>query len=360
MTRPGISVLIDAYNHERYVEQCVVSAMEQDFAASEYEIVVVDDGSTDGTAEVVKKFAPRVRLVRKSNGGQGSAFNAGAREAKGEAIALLDGDDWFAKGKLAAVAAALEREPDAAAVSHGHYEVQEPGGKMEICLPASEGMVHATTREEGARGTREHRSMHIGALTVRRKFLDSVLPIADELIFCADHPISRAAAAMGVYLIREPLFYYRFHEENRFAGKAADAKKAMMYELSWREVERTLARMGVPAEAMATLVYEPWALSSRERMRNFGGSAREAMETEMRLHRAQHPRAGGLRRALACAPAAATFVMPARSYYEMKLWWRTRVWFRLLDMTRPVRHAVGLRAAAARHAETAGNQSERV
>src|ERR1051325_2162678 len=89
------SVLIDTYNHERFIEQAIVSVLEQDFPASEREILVVDDGSTDGTPEIVKKFEPQVRLLRKKNGGQASAFNAGIPECKGEIVAFLDGDDWW-------------------------------------------------------------------------------------------------------------------------------------------------------------------------------------------------------------------------------------------------------------------------
>src|ERR1700747_3336701 len=105
MTTPHISVLIDTYNHERYIEQAIVSVLEQDFPAAEREIVVVDDGSTDRTPEILHKFAPQIHLVRKRNGGQASAFNAGIPQCKGEVIAFLDGDDWWAPEKLARVVA---------------------------------------------------------------------------------------------------------------------------------------------------------------------------------------------------------------------------------------------------------------
>ncbi|MGB6832549.1 MAG: glycosyltransferase, partial [Candidatus Acidiferrum sp.] len=75
MTKPFVSILIDTYNHEKFIEQAIVSALEQDFPAAEREIIVVDDGSSDGTPEIVRKFEPQVRLVRKANGGQASAFN---------------------------------------------------------------------------------------------------------------------------------------------------------------------------------------------------------------------------------------------------------------------------------------------
>jgi glycosyltransferase involved in cell wall biosynthesis len=81
VTKPILSVLIEAYNHERYIEQAIVSAIEQDFPSADSEIVVVDDGSTDRTPEIVRKYGSRVRLLRKENGGQASAFNAGFSEA---------------------------------------------------------------------------------------------------------------------------------------------------------------------------------------------------------------------------------------------------------------------------------------
>src|SRR6516225_6649559 len=105
---PLLTVLIDTYNHERYIEQAVISAIEQDFPSSAYEILVVDDGSTDRTPEIVSKFAPRVRLLQKKNGGQASAFNAAFPEIRGDIVAFLDCDDWFAPRKLTAVMHALE------------------------------------------------------------------------------------------------------------------------------------------------------------------------------------------------------------------------------------------------------------
>src|SRR5579872_4136617 len=135
MTKPLVSVLIDTYNQERYIEQAVASAIEQDFPASEYEILVVDDGSTDRTAEIVKKFCPRVRVLRKKNGGQASAFNAAFPELRGQIVAILDGDDWFAAGKLKAVAEVLEREPEASAAGHGYYEFHERVNEFKKCVP---------------------------------------------------------------------------------------------------------------------------------------------------------------------------------------------------------------------------------
>src|SRR3954463_15706064 len=127
VSKPLVSVLIDTYNHERFIEQAIVSVLEQDFPRDDREIIVVDDGSTDGTPEIVSKFGPGLRLLRKANGGQASAFNAGIPECKGEIVAFLDGDDWWAVPKLAAVANALASDSNVGLVGHGITEVYSDG-----------------------------------------------------------------------------------------------------------------------------------------------------------------------------------------------------------------------------------------
>src|SRR5580658_10377580 len=121
--KPKVTVLIDTYNHERFIEEAIVSVLEQDFPRSEVDILVVDDGSTDRTPEIVRKFQPRVRLVRKANGGQASAFNVGIAEARGEIVAFLDGDDWWSCNKVARVAQVFDASPEVGLVGHSITEV---------------------------------------------------------------------------------------------------------------------------------------------------------------------------------------------------------------------------------------------
>ena len=75
------SVLIDTCNHESFIEQAVRSVLDQDFSSAGYEIIVVDDGSTDRTASILRAFGPRIRVLHKQNGGQASAFNLGIPNA---------------------------------------------------------------------------------------------------------------------------------------------------------------------------------------------------------------------------------------------------------------------------------------
>src|SRR5882724_11723432 len=100
MSGPLFTVLIDTYNYGQYIEDAVDSALAQDFPREQFEIVVVDDGSTDDTPQRLQKYGDAIRYLRKPNGGQASAFNFGFEQAGGEIIALLDADDVWLPNKL--------------------------------------------------------------------------------------------------------------------------------------------------------------------------------------------------------------------------------------------------------------------
>src|SRR5271165_565776 len=129
MPRVFASVLIDTYNHERFIEEAVSSVLAQDFPSADREILVVDDGSTDRTAELLNKFASQIRVLRKPNGGQASAFNFGVPQCRGEIIAFLDGDDWWAPNKLSAVTEAFSSHPAVGLVGHSITEVIANGAR---------------------------------------------------------------------------------------------------------------------------------------------------------------------------------------------------------------------------------------
>src|SRR5271165_2805562 len=134
MTTPFVSILIDTYNHERFIEEAVQSVLSQDFPAGEREIVVVDDGSTDRTPEILSKFASQIRVLRKPNGGQASAFNHGIPQCRGELIAFLDADDWWAPDKLSQVVKAMAVEPEVGFVGHSIVSVFQDGTRRNEIL----------------------------------------------------------------------------------------------------------------------------------------------------------------------------------------------------------------------------------
>src|SRR5262245_60329647 len=106
-----VSIIMPAYNGERFITQAIDSLLAQTYTY--WELVVVDDGSTDATANVVSSFDdPRIRYVAQENRGQAAALNHGLRLAKGEYVTTLDVDDWLTTNSLADRVAFLKQHPD--------------------------------------------------------------------------------------------------------------------------------------------------------------------------------------------------------------------------------------------------------
>ncbi len=101
-----VSVVIPARNAARFLEEALASALAQE--GGPVEAIVVDDGSTDGTAEIAERMG--VRVLRREHGGIGAARNRGVEAARGELLAFLDADDVWPEGKLAAQRRALEAD----------------------------------------------------------------------------------------------------------------------------------------------------------------------------------------------------------------------------------------------------------
>ena len=108
VTRPGlVSVVLPTYNYERYLAEAIESAIAQSYPFRE--IIVVDDGSTDGTRSVAERY-PEVRYVFQDNAGIGAARNAGIALAEGEFLTFLDADDSWPSDRLERMVAELTRE----------------------------------------------------------------------------------------------------------------------------------------------------------------------------------------------------------------------------------------------------------
>ncbi|MEL6786297.1 MAG: glycosyltransferase [Cyanobacteria bacterium J06607_15] len=125
---PEVSVIIPAYNCDRYIVQAVESVLQQEDCLKE--IVIIDDGSTDGTAAVLKPYDDRIRYVKQENQGVAAARNQGIAIAKGDYIAFLDADDYFLPGKLSLQAQMLTKRPDTGIIHSGWQRVDHQGNKL--------------------------------------------------------------------------------------------------------------------------------------------------------------------------------------------------------------------------------------
>ena len=108
-----VSVVIPTYNRAEFVREAIASVLRQDYP--DVELVVVDDGSSDGTAAVVREFGTAVRYLWQENRGVSAARNRGAAACAGDLIAFLDSDDLWMPGKVAAQVAYFEAHPEAQA-----------------------------------------------------------------------------------------------------------------------------------------------------------------------------------------------------------------------------------------------------
>jgi cellulose synthase/poly-beta-1,6-N-acetylglucosamine synthase-like glycosyltransferase len=316
------SVLIDTYNHERFIEQAILSVLEQDFPASEREIIVVDDGSTDRTSEIVKKFAPHVRLLRKENGGQASAFNAGIPECKGDIIAFLDGDDWWAPGKLKAVTKALDEDKSIGLVGHGITEVYPDGRRHEELL--RETPKFRIDSEEGARAFRLRKSfLGTSRLTFRKELLQQIGRVPEELRIEADEYLFTLGGFFSdVLILRESLTFYRLHDKNAFqiadGDREATRRKQKILEALAESLKAKLAEHHAP-ESVARMVVE-WIETEAEliRLSLDAGLPWETVRAELDNYRVMHPGAPLAHWIFKCLALLPACMMPSRNYYALR------------------------------------------
>jgi hypothetical protein len=114
--QPFVSVVLNNYNYGQYLEAAIGSVLSQTY--THFELIVVDDGSTDNSREIATKFADKAVLVFKENAGQASALNAGVARARGEIVCFLDSDDLWLPGKLRRVVEVFRQGPRIGWVRH--------------------------------------------------------------------------------------------------------------------------------------------------------------------------------------------------------------------------------------------------
>ncbi len=322
MARNFVSVLIDTYNHERFIEKAIVSVLEQDFPSSEREVIVVDDGSTDRTPEIVKKFEPRVRLLRKENGGQASAFNAGIPECKGEIVAFLDGDDWWAQQKLARVSQAMAADPSVGIVGHGIVNVQRDGREQAETL--REGFHFQANTIEGARLLRRRGSfLGTSRMTVRTDLLRKIGPVPDAIEVQADEFLSTlAAVSTGVQILPEALTYYRLHDANSYQLAGHDPQKLRRKQKSLAILASSLSTrlemLGIDARIRGAVTEYTQASADQLRLGLDGGWPWETVRTEWKIYKILHPEAPFSHRVFKSAILMAALFTTPRNFYSVQ------------------------------------------
>jgi glycosyltransferase involved in cell wall biosynthesis len=142
---PQVSVIIPVFNAAATIAETIESVLRQTF--EDYEIIVVDDGSTDRTSQVLGRYQDRIQMVRRPNGGISTARNSGVGVSRGEYLAFLDGDDLWVPDFLSRTVAALENDPECVMAFTDLVIVDSEGRELKTSL-VGDRVEHAPTLED--------------------------------------------------------------------------------------------------------------------------------------------------------------------------------------------------------------------
>ena len=216
-----VSVIVNNYDYGRFLKEAIDSALHQSYPS--VEVIVVDDGSTDHSREIITGYADRIIPVLKTNGGQASAFNAGFRVSRGEVVMFLDSDDVLLPGAVEQVVP-LFQDADVVKVHWPLWEIDKNGektGQLEPRGTLPEGDLREIVFREGPAS---HRNPPTTGNAWARWFLERVCPIPEQdWKICADCYLLELAPLFGpIKRILEPQGLYRAHGQNSYGRLAFD------------------------------------------------------------------------------------------------------------------------------------------
>ena len=214
-----VSVIIPAYNGDRYISAGIDSVLAQTY--SEYEIIVVDDGSTDNTSEVVKQYGDRVNYLSQTNQGVAASRNLGLAAARGEYIAFLDQDDVFLPHKLSTQVALLDRDSALGMINSG-WQIVDERGKLKAAVQPWQQIPHLTQAN-----LLIWKPVFLGAMLFRRTWLERSKGFDTSLSQTPDVDLVMRLAAIGcpAAWVEQTTVQYRQHDANASKNTLLQARE---------------------------------------------------------------------------------------------------------------------------------------
>jgi glycosyltransferase involved in cell wall biosynthesis len=265
---PGVSVVIPAYNAERYLAATLESVLAQTY--QDFEVIVVDDGSTDGTAELARGFGPPVRVVQQPNSGPSAARNRGVREARSDLVAFIDADDLWMPEKLELQVPRFDEEGRVGLVYTRTQLIDEDGN----LLPTPQ---HEKPRGRVFYDLLEGNVLGTSTAVVRKACLEAAGLFPEDMVWCEDWCLwLRIAREREFDFVDRILVKHRRHaasltaeRERTYRGALeavrrvlADADDPRARKIGGRTVGRLHRRFG-----MGMLAEEEWAAARRPLLR---------------------------------------------------------------------------------------------
>jgi glycosyltransferase involved in cell wall biosynthesis len=202
---PEVSVIIPTYNSARFIGEALQSVFDQ--TLKDYELIVVDDGSTDPTKQVIERYGNKIRYVFQQQGGPAKARNRGIGDSLGRYIAFLDADDVWLPLKLEKQVCTFHRCPELAMVFTENSIFNESG----VCR-TSLGKGERLMKGDVVKNIFLHSGVVTSTVMVRSEIFDKIGLFEEELRLAEDDNMwVRIAANCEIALINEPLVRYRIH-----------------------------------------------------------------------------------------------------------------------------------------------------
>ena len=203
--KPTVSVVIPTYNRAALLRQALDSVFAQTF--TDYEVIVVDDGSTDETPQMIERYADRLHYIWQENHGAAQARNRGTAAARGEWIAFLDSDDMWHREKLARCLEHARRDPEAAIIFHPMVEIDDAGHRVR-------GRSKRAVQGRIVDQLFAHCFVHTPTVVVRGEVLRQADGFDSELAVCEDYQLwLRIALRHPFHMVPAPLAFRRLHKK---------------------------------------------------------------------------------------------------------------------------------------------------
>jgi len=261
---PRVSVIIPAYNHEKFIGEAIGSVLTQTY--SDFELIVIDDGSTDGTGALAKSFKDsRLRCFTQKNKGTPRTINRGIKIARGEFIAILDSDDVYHPERLERFVAMMDEKPDCMCAASRVRPVDDEG---QLLTTVSRHGSWVQWYEEALTHVRKDNDFLVALLRynfvvstsnifVRSRVFEEQKPFNILLAYCHDYEfLIRIVSRYPFVLLEEELLDYRLHARNTIRENEFLKHLEVLYTLFHVVNVREILARRLPNERIASPLFQ--------------------------------------------------------------------------------------------------------
>lgn len=275
VSAPAVSVVIATYNRDKFITKTLDSIIGQSFC--DFEIILVDDGSTDNTREVLAPYESRIHYIHQSNRGPAAARNVGVERARGNWISIQDSDDLCTPDHLATLYSFAQRHSDYGMVFANGAYLTGPEHHRSTIIPA------AKSRRLAERGVRvndifDKSIVRLQAALISKRAYEAVGGHDESLRICMDLDLSfRLLMNFPVAYLDQVVFLYRKHEGN--SGRNEELRlteNIRVIEALVRDFSNVTPMLG-QRQIAQRLAYRYYRLAKGRWKRNQTSAAREAL-----------------------------------------------------------------------------------